>query len=105
MQDKGLNEAFWPILELGEAEKEKNKWTHGAMRFGVALSMVGMCYALYHNVPDKGRSLPSIAVHKCHKYSPWGAAFELSLISRSFYALIFLSNFSTSHKSSLSALL
>lgn len=55
--DKGLNEAFWPILQLEEEDKDKNQWTHGAMRFGVALSMIGMSYALYHNVPDKGAAL------------------------------------------------
>jgi len=55
--DKGLDEAFWPILQLDEEDKDKNQWTHGAMRFGVAVSMLAMSYALYHNVPDKGAAL------------------------------------------------
>ena len=57
MQDKGLEAAFWPIFQLDEAEEEKNKLLQGGMRFGVAVSLIGMSYAFYHHVPDRGDSL------------------------------------------------
>lgn len=54
LQDKGLDEAFWPIFQLDEPEKEKSQVIQGGMRFGVAVSLIGMSYAFYHHVPDKG---------------------------------------------------
>ena len=54
LQDKGLDEAFWPIFELDEPEKEKNQVIQGGMRFGVAASLIGLSYAFYHHVPDRG---------------------------------------------------
>lgn len=56
MQDKGLDEAFWPIFQLDEAEKDKNKVVQGGMRFGVALGILSLGYAFYQNVPDRGKS-------------------------------------------------
>ena len=55
-QDKGLDEAFWPIFQLEEAPKDRNSVLHGALRAGVGIGLAGMCYALYHHAPDKGRS-------------------------------------------------
>ena len=57
LQDKGLDEAFLPIFELDEAEKDNNKVLQGGMRIGVAVSLLGLSYAFYHHVPDKGRNL------------------------------------------------
>ena len=56
VQDKGLDEAFWPIFQLEEASKDKNSALQAALRAGVGIGLAGMCYALYHHAPDKGRS-------------------------------------------------
>ena len=55
-QDKGLDEAFWPIFQLEEASKDKNSALQAALRAGVGIGLSGMCYALYHHAPDKGGS-------------------------------------------------
>lgn len=59
LQDKGLDEAFWPIFQLDEEGKDKNKLLQGGLRVGTAASLIGLSYAFYHHVPDKGNE-PSI---------------------------------------------
>lgn len=53
MQEKGIDEAFWPIFELDEAP-EKGKGSHWAVRIGLGLALVASIWALQAYAPDKG---------------------------------------------------
>ena len=52
MQEKGIDEAFWPLYELDE-QPEKGKGSHWLVRTGMALTLAGVVWALHVYVPDK----------------------------------------------------
>lgn len=52
-QEKGIDEAFWPIFQLDEAPA-KGKGSHWAVRIGMGLALGGAIWALHAYVPDKG---------------------------------------------------
>ena len=57
MQEKGIDEAFWPLYELDE-RPEEGKGSHWFVRIAMALALVGTVWALHVYVPDKaGTSL------------------------------------------------
>ena len=53
VQDKGIDEAFWPILEL-DAKPEEGKGSHWIVRFGMGAAIVLAVWALHAYAPDKG---------------------------------------------------
>ena len=56
-QEKGIDEAFWPLYELDE-RPEEGKGSHWFVRIGMALALIGTVWALHVYVPDKaGASL------------------------------------------------
>lgn len=54
LQDKGLDEAFWPIFQFDEPDKDKNAWVQRGLRLLFGLALASMSFALYHHAPDKG---------------------------------------------------
>lgn len=57
VQEKGIDEAFWPLYELDE-QPEEGKGSHWFVRIAMALALVGTVWALHVYVPDKaGASL------------------------------------------------
>lgn len=52
VQEKGIDEAFWPLYELDE-QPEKGKGSHWLVRTGMALTVAGVVWALHVYVPDK----------------------------------------------------
>jgi len=62
MQDKGIDEAFWPIFELDEVP-EAGKGSHWTVRIGMAAALVAAVWALHAYAPDKGAPLASASHH------------------------------------------
>ena len=57
VQEKGIDEAFWPLYELDE-QPEEGKGSHWFVRIAMAMALVGTVWALHVYVPDKaGASL------------------------------------------------
>ena len=52
MQEKGIDEAFWPLYELDEWPEE-GKGSSWFVRIGIALTLIGVVWALHVYVPDK----------------------------------------------------
>jgi hypothetical protein len=52
-QDKGIDEAFWPILEL-DPKPEEGKGSHWTVRFGMGAALMLSIWALHAYAPDKG---------------------------------------------------
>ena len=52
VQEKGIDEAFWPLYELDE-RAEEGKGSHWLVRTGMALTLAGLVWALHVYVPDK----------------------------------------------------
>lgn len=52
VQEKGIDEAFWPLYELDE-RAEEGKGSHWLVRTGMALTLGGLVWALHVYVPDK----------------------------------------------------
>ncbi|KAK9907282.1 hypothetical protein WJX75_000641 [Coccomyxa subellipsoidea] len=51
--DKGIDEAFWPILEL-DPKPEEGKGSHWTVRFGMGAALMLSIWALHAYAPDKG---------------------------------------------------
>ena len=53
LQDKGLDEAFWPIFELDEPPKRA--WaSHWALRLGTVVAVGAACWAVLTYAPETG---------------------------------------------------
>ena len=55
LQDKGLDEAFWPIYEVDE-RPEKTGMAHWLLRVLFGLAICLSLWGLHSYVPDKGLS-------------------------------------------------
>ena len=64
MQEKGIDEAFWPLYELDE-QPEKGKGSHWVVRTGMALTLAGVVWALHVYVPDKAGGHPAACPACC----------------------------------------
>lgn len=53
MQDKGLDEAFWPLYEMDEPPKTKT-YAHWLLRALFALAACLALWGLHSYAPDKG---------------------------------------------------
>lgn len=51
--DKGIDEAFWPIFQMDEVPEE-GKGSHWTVRFGMGAALVLGVWALHAYAPDKG---------------------------------------------------
>ena len=56
LQEKGIDEAFWPLYELDE-RPEEGKGSHWFVRIAMALALVGTVWALHVYVPDKAGAI------------------------------------------------
>ena len=68
LQDKGLSEAFWPVLEVEKPkeDEEKNAALQWALRLGSAAALTLLSLALYNSAPDKGNLLLSNTIQLPH---------------------------------------
>lgn len=64
VQDKGIDEAFWPIFELDEVP-EAGKGSHWTVRIGMGAALVAAVWALHAYAPDKGAPSTSGLHHFC----------------------------------------
>ncbi len=64
LQEKGIDEAFWPLYELDE-QPEKGKGSHWLVRTGMALTLAGVVWALHVYVPDKAGRHPAAWLQFC----------------------------------------
>lgn len=69
MQEKGIDEAFWPLYELDE-QPEKGKGSHWIVRTGMALTLAGVVWALHVYVPDKAGGNPAACPACCVHFGP-----------------------------------
>ncbi len=53
LQDKGIDEAFWPIFQMDEVPEE-GKGSHWTVRIGMGAALVLAVWALQAYAPDKG---------------------------------------------------
>ena len=59
VQDKGIDEAFWPIFQLDEAPKE-GRGSHWAVRIALGAALAGAVWAVQSYAPDKGACVGSL---------------------------------------------